>query len=72
MNGRSYYLNDQKINNFLFKVFNKEIIHTKNPVLIADFSNMGSVWKWINNYMISKEVINFGGTHKKRWKNLMI
>jgi hypothetical protein len=65
-NGSGYYLNDEKINNFLFKVFNKEIIYTKNPVLIADSSNMGSVWKWINNYMISKETINFGRTHKKR------
>lgn len=69
-NGFSFYLNKEKINNFLFKVFNKEIIHTKNPVLIADSSNMGSEWKWINNYMISKDVISFGGVHEKRMDKL--
>ncbi|MFW5795523.1 MAG: pPIWI_RE module domain-containing protein, partial [Bacillota bacterium] len=60
INKNSYKLNQDKINNFLFKVFNKEIINTKNPLLIADSANMGSEWKWINNYKISKEFISFG------------
>jgi hypothetical protein len=70
INKNSYKLNRNKINNFLFKVFNKEIINAKNPVLIADSANMGAEWKWINNYEISKELISFGKAHKKRMDEL--
>lgn len=70
INKNSYKLNRNKINNFLFKVFNKEIINTKNPVLIADSANMGVEWKWINNYKISKEFISFGKTHQKRMNEI--
>lgn len=70
INKNSYKLNRDKINNFLFKIFNKEIINIKSPVIIADSANIGSEWKWINNYKISKEFISFGKVHKKRMDEL--